>query len=226
MGLISDGGGVGGRGWLAMLLLAALVSCDDAGRQRATPAASSTTTAPAGTAPSVPVTRTISPASTSTVPAGPTTVTSPQFVTGPQTFRFGTLAFDVPPAWSATTGDRGRPDPNLAYIGDSGGFFPGSANLRIVKEYDGPVDSLRPTECPGDAQVNAAPPAGVELLESGFAPVSNRTAEYRRWRFLCPGMDSPVLDYRAWLLPVSRVGILSRRYNPTVANIIATVSFV
>lgn len=221
MGLIS-GGGAGRRRCLIVLLLAALVSCEDGGRLGPPGVANSTATSPAGATSSVSVSSTLD---VSSVPGGATVVTSPPFITGPETFRFGPLTFNVPPGWYATTGDRLRPDPNVAYIGEPAGFFPGSANLRIVKEYDGSVDSLRPAECPGDGQVNAAPFAGVEVVDSGFAPVGNRTAQYRRWRLLCPGMETPVLDYRAWLLPLSRVGILSRRYSPTVAHIVATVTF-
>jgi hypothetical protein len=220
------GGSAGGRRmprarrlWPAVVIptVAALVSCQDQPReQMVAPTTTSTAELAQGAG-----------SSSSTVPApGSTTATTSLFITGPARFVFGPVTFVVPPGWYAATGDRGRPDPDLAYIGEPAGLFPGSANLRIAKEYDGSVDAVRPNECPGDATAVPAPPAGVELLDSGFAPVGNRTAEYRHWRVRCPALvDTPVIEYRAWLLPRSRVAILSRRHNPTVADIIATVVF-
>jgi hypothetical protein len=195
----------------------ALVSCQDPPRE---PPDAHTTTSTVGLAQGAET-------SSSAMPApGSTTATTSLFITGPARFVFGPLTFVVPPMWYAATGDRGRPDPDLAYIGQPAGVFPGSANLRIVKQYDGSVDDVRPRECPGDAIAEPAPPAGVELLDSGFAPVGDRTAEYRHWRVRCPALaDTPVIEYRAWLLPRSRVAILSRYHNQTVADIVATVVF-
>lgn len=221
------GGSAGGqrmprarRLWPTVVIptLAALVSRQDVPRGLAdAPTTTSTVESAQGTG-----------SSSTPAPAAPgsTTATTSLIVTGPARFVFGPLTFVVPPAWYAATGNRGRPDPDLAYIGAPVGLFPGSANLRIVKEYDGSVDAVRPTECPGDAMAEPEPPAGVELLGSGFAPVGNRTAEYRHWRVRCPALaDTPVIEYCAWLLPQSRVAILSRGHNQTVAEIIATVVF-
>lgn len=220
------GGSLGGprmprarRRWLAVVIppITALASCQDPPRE---PPEAPTTTS------TVELAQGAGSSSSTAKAPGSTTATTSLFITGPARFVFGPLTFSVPPSWYAATGDRGRPDPDVAYIGEPAGLFPGSANLRIMKEYDGSVDGVRPTECPGDAIADPAPPAGVELLDSGFAPVGDRTAEYRHWRVRCPALaDTPVIEYRAWLLPRSRVAILSRRHNRTVMEIIATVVF-
>jgi hypothetical protein len=62
----------------------------------------------------------------------------------------------------------------------------------------------------------------VQLVESGFAPVGERTAEYRRWDFTCPGGAVKAEEHRVWLLPLSRVAIVEQRHAPEVIDVVAT----
>jgi len=135
---------------------------------------------------------------------------------GPQSFTFGPVTFHIPAAW-ITVPEGGT----TVYIGENAGRT-GSANLRVMTGYTGTVDALQPAACKGDADEHSRPPASVELLDSGFAPVGNVTAEYRRWRFSCPEAQMKVEEHRVWLLPVSQVAIVEQRAGAPVTDIVAT----
>ncbi len=126
---------------------------------------------------------------------------------------FGAITFHTPPNWDISIPDS---DAATAYIGVLAGGA-GDVDLRVMTGYTGTVDSLQPAVC---LESPVEKPATVELLESGFAPVGNLTAEYRRWRFSCP--IHGVEEHRVWLLPVSGIAIVEQDQSPPVADVVAT----
>lgn len=193
---------------LAATLVLTLAACGGSDSDDA----SSASTVP--TATSTPTTAGPAASTSSSVPA--TTTPGPPATRGPQTVVFGPVTFHIPAAWitvpeGATT----------LFIGENAGRT-GHANLRVVIDYTGTVDALQPPECQGDGAFEAKPPASVTVLESGFAPVGNVTAEFRKWRISCPESEVKVEEHRVWLLPLSRVGIVEQRYGDPVGDIVAT----
>ncbi len=190
----------GRRLWILVPLLAALVACSgsesdgDAATVTSAPTSSSATTVPI-------------PSPTTTQPAGPPATRGPKAIT------FGPITFYAPANWGQAGGGA-----TTSYIGVLAGGR-GDVNLRVTTGYTGTVDAFRPSECLG-APPEA--PARVELVESGFAPVGNLTAEYRRWRFDCPNGDIKVEEHGVWLLPVSHIAIVEQRHAPEVADVVAT----
>jgi len=157
-------------------------------------------------------TSTPSAASTSVSPESSIPPTGPPATRGPRTITFGPITFHVPSAW-----DIDVRQPDTAYVGVLAGG-PADVFLRVMTNYTGTVDALQPTDCLGEPTT----PASTELLESGFAAVGGRTAEYRRWRLSCPEGDLEVEDLRVWLLPISHIAIVEQRPAPEVADVVTT----
>ncbi len=79
------------------------------------------------------------------------------------------------------------------------------ARLNGISGFDGSIDDLKPAAClRTDNTSNPLVPTAVTLVETGFAPVGDRTAQFRRWTATCPaGME----EHRAWVLPISRIAL-------------------
>lgn len=151
---------------------------------------------------------------TTSIRAPATTVRpGPPATRGPTTIMFGPVTFYAPSGW-----DKAEAGSTTAYVGVLAGGK-GDVNLRVMLDYAGTVEALQPAQCLG---APPADPASVELIESGFAPVGNLTAEYRRWRFTCPGGDLAVEEHGVWLLPVSRIAIVEQRHAPEVLDVVTT----
>jgi len=204
-------------GWLRVGLLvpalAAMLACSNSDPTPEPTSTSEPTSAPSTTGASVTTSRGQPPATT--------VATGPPATKGPKTFLYGPMTFHIPAEWNAF--DDLRDGEPVAMIGENAGK--GAEALRVMLDYSGTVDALKPVECPGSGVADPAPPAGVDLLESGFAPVGNLQAEFRLWRFTCPLLEQPMPEYRAWLLPVSHIAIFGQRYSPVVAAVLATVEF-
>ncbi len=157
---------------------------------------------------------TTAPATTSSVVAPTTTARpGPPPTRGPKTITFGPVTFHTPSDWDKADGGA-----TTAYIGVLAGGK-GDVNLRVMTGYTGTVDALQPPECLG---APPSKPTRVELVESGFAPVGDLVAEYRRWQFTCPEGDIGDEEHSAWLLPVSRIAIVEQRHAPEVFDVVAT----
>jgi len=95
----------------------------------------------------------------------------------------------------------------------------GDVTLRVQTGFTGTIDSLLPKSCLG-APPQA--PARVDLVDTGFRPVGDRTAEFRFWKSSCPDGDVKVEEHRAWLLPTSQIAIFEQRHEPEVEAIVAS----
>lgn len=91
--------------------------------------------------------------------------------------------------------------------------------MRVETGFNGTIDSLAPTTCLG-APVTV--PTRVDLIDQGFRPIGDRTAEFRFWRSSCPQGDVKVEEHRAWLLPVSHIAIFEQRHEVEVEAVVAT----
>jgi len=167
--------------------------------------AASSTTTPTAAVSSTTATSVASPAS-SAAPRPPAT-------RGPKTITFGRITFHAPSNWDKASGGA-----TTAFVGVLAGGK-GDVNLRVMLDYTGTVDELQPQDCLGAESLT---PASVELLESGFAPVGDLTAEYRRWRFSCPDSDLKVEEHGVWLLPISDIAIVEQRHAPEVIDVVTT----
>lgn len=197
------------RAGLVGFLLAAMVACsgsdsDDGASPISAPGSTPTTAAGGG-----------SGVTTSALAPVTTEPSRPPATRGPRTVVVGPVTFHVPANW--TSFESG----GSTYVGESAGKQ-GHMNLIVTTDYGGTVDALRHDRCQGDGTHESKPPANVELIESGFEPVGRATAEFRRWRFACPDSEITVEEHRAWLLPVSRVGIVEQRHVPQVLDVVTT----
>jgi hypothetical protein len=124
---------------------------------------------------------------------------------GRKLIRFRNAVFSIPVHWHLRirggVGALGQLEPSL-----------------IVDRNAGPIDAHPPTDCRTDRATK------VELVESGFAPVGDRTAEFRRWHLTCEGGQNE--DRRRWLLPQSQVLIDERFHDPENLNVVATAQVV
>ena len=143
----------------------------------------------------------------------PATAPGPSATKGPKTITFGPLTFHAPAGWDIDVSDS---DPTTAYVGVLAGG-PGDVNLRVMTAYTGSVDALQPANC---LEYPVEAPTSVELVDSGFAPVGDRNAEFRRWRLTC--VNDGVEEHGAWLLPVSHLAIVEQFHTPQVADVVAT----
>lgn len=168
--------------------------------------------APASTASSSTSSQTV--ASTS-VTSPSTTSPSPPPTRGPTTITRNNLTLHAPSGWVA----EGR----LNYFG----FGPvprppGTAliALEALFGFSDTIDSLKPGACEAQPGVNAPTPISVTLVDSGFRPVGDRTAEYRNWALVCP--SGLVEGHRAWLLPQSKIALYERCRMDGVSDAVAT----
>lgn len=65
---------------------------------------------------------------------------------------------------------------------------PGTAvvAVEVLFGFTAAIDSLKPVACEAMATVNLPVPTSVTVVETGFRPVGDRTAEYRNWSVACP----------------------------------------
>lgn len=126
--------------------------------------------------------------------------------------RVGTITFHVPPSWGLDGG------PPTAYVGILAGGR-GDVTLRVQTGFVGSIDSLAPKTCLG------APPTAptrVDLVDQGFKPFGDRTAEFRFWKSSCPSGDVKVEEHRAWVLPTSQIAVFEQRHEAEVEVVVAT----
>lgn len=171
-------------------------------------AASGVTTA------SVAVASTGAPSVTAAAPSSTAAprVTKATTTTFPKVIRVGNITFHVPQSWDVDGG------PPRAYVGVLAGGR-GDVTLRVETSFSGTIDSLAPTTCLG---APPSAPARVDLVDQGFRPVGDRTAEFRFWRSSCPDGDVKVEEHRAWLLPTSHIAIFEQRHESEVEEVVAT----
>lgn len=148
--------------------------------------ASSTTTAAANSP-----TTTAAARGTTTAPAAATTTV----LRGPKVITFQNITFYAPTTW------------DIQIIGDSAvvGTLAGgrqSVNLLVRTGFTGSIDTLVPTVC---NEFPVERPSSVQVSESGFRPVGERSAEFRLWTSTCPTRGLEV--HRAWVLPISKIAI-------------------
>lgn len=153
-----------------------------------------------------------SPTPTAVPPPTVSVTAGPPATRGPKTITFGPVTLYVPAGWDISPGDA-----TTAYVGVLAGG-PRDVNLRVITDFAGAIDHLQPSECLESRELALR----VEAVESGFAPVGGLTAEYRHWRFTCPGAELRTEDHRAWLLPVSRVAFVEQRHAPEVIDVVTT----
>ncbi len=180
---------------LACLLAGVSCSSEEAG----SPAVTTQSTPP------VPSTTASSATSSAATPSSTATTFS-------KTIAIGNITFHVPPSWGVDGG------PPRAYVGVLAGGR-GDVTLRVETGFDGTIDSLAPTRCLG---APVAAPARVDLIDQGFRPIGDRTAEFRFWRSSCPQGDLKIEEHRAWLLPISHIAIFEQRHEAEVEAVVAT----
>ncbi len=180
---------------------------------------STTTVTPTTGAPTSPTTGAPAPPtigiSTPPTTGAPPPTTAPPF---PKTITVGAITFHVPLSWGVIGGGDAA-KPRIAFIGRLAGGA-GDQHLRVQTGFTGTVDSLVPKTCLGHP---SEAPERVELVESGFKPVGERTAQFRFWRAACPNGDGDnPEEHRAWLLPDSQIAIFEQRHAPEVETVVAT----
>ena len=184
-------------------VLLVLVACSGGGSSTSGAAGSTTTTVAASASTTRPPETT--PATTSTSTPGPTT-------TLPKTIKVANITFHTPSSWDSTGAV-----PTF-YVGILAGGK-GDVTLRVQTGFAGTIDSLKPTTCLG---APPSTPASVDLADTGFKVVGDRTAEYRFWKSSCPNGDVKVEEHRAWLLPTSQIAIFEQRHEAQVEDVVAT----
>ena len=121
------------------------------------------------------------------------------------------ITFSVPLSWRLTV------RAGVAGLGDfaprSGGRSP-RASLLVSTSLAGPIDEVMPKRC------EDGPAASVDLIETGFAPVGARTAEFRLWVAACA--DGTIEDRRAWLLPDPKILFLEEYHVPDNVEVVTS----
>ncbi len=148
--------------------------------------------------------------SPSTAPTTPSGSVTPGSATpgpgGPATITFGRITFHAPANWQIDV------EGDTAYVGVLAGG-PADVNLRVIRNFTGSIDALKPTIC------NEAPdesPSSVQAVESGFRPVGDRTAQFRLWRAMCARGSE---EHRAWVLPDSQIAIYEQVHEGHPENV-------
>jgi hypothetical protein len=121
-----------------------------------------------------------------------------------QRVSFGQVEMELPENWGVYA------DGNSAVVGILAG---GNCDipLRVEIHYQQDIESLVPTCCP-----QHAPPVAVKsvrTIESGFQPVGDRTAQFRRFTATCADLT---IERRAWLLPDAKVAIVEQQPSPEI----------
>jgi hypothetical protein len=132
---------------------------------------------------------------TSTGSATPATAPPPSGL--PQRVSFGQVEMELPENWGVYAIG------NAALVGILAG---GNCDvpLRVEIHYDKDIDSLAPTCCPHHPPVEVT---AVRTVESGFRPVGDKTAQFRRFSATCADQT---IERRAWLLPDSEVAVVEQ----------------
>lgn len=133
---------------------------------------------------------------------------------GPKAITFGNITFYAPTYWGGPAEILG----NSAVVGRLAGGRQ-SVNLLVITNFTDSIDALVPTVC---NEFPVERPSSVEVTESGFRPVGDRSAEFRLWTSTCPTRGLEV--HRAWVLPASRIAIYeqSAEGNPENVTVVAT----
>ena len=119
----------------------------------------------------------------------------------PQRVSFAQIEMQLPENWGVyATG-------NSAVVGVLAG---GNCDvpLRVDIHYEKDADSLAPTCCPWHTPIK---PASARIVERGFQPVGDKTADFRRFSATCADQT---FERRAWLLPDSKVAIVEQQAEP------------
>ena len=122
------------------------------------------------------------------------------------------VTFSVPETWRISVGDGG------ACLGD---FVPRPGNearpsLVVSINASAPIDDAMPTSCLG------GPAVSVDLVQAGFAPVGERTADFRFWISTCE--DGSMEERRAWVLPASRISFVEEYHVDENVQVVSTAS--
>jgi hypothetical protein len=130
---------------------------------------------------------------------------------GQKVLTYQNVTLFVPQTWRLVA--RG----GAAGLGDfaprPGGRSP-RASLTISTGAPGPVDQAAPEQCEGGAA------ASVDLVEAGFAPVGDQTADFRLWIAACA--DGTAEQRRAWLLPAARILFTEEYHVPENVTVVTS----
>jgi hypothetical protein len=137
----------------------------------------------------------------------------PMVFPGPKDITFQNITFHAPTTWGIL-----QINGDSAVVGTLAGGRQ-SVNLLVRTGFTGSIDTLVPTMCNG---FPAERPSSVEVSESGFRPVGDRTAEFRLWTSTCPTGGLEV--HRAWVLPTSRIAIYEQvaEFRPENVSVVTT----
>lgn len=190
---------------LLAFVLVAMLACESGSDDAATPGRTTSTSSAAS--------------STSVSPPTSAAPTGPPATRGPRAITVGPITFHTPADWDVFPGpSSNRPPVTTTFLGVvSDG--PNGVYLRVMTAYPDTVESLLPTRCIDDPTVA---PTSVELIDSGFGPVGTLTAEYRKWRFDCPGAAHKADEQRVWFLPISQIAIVEQHHTPEILDVVTT----
>lgn len=122
------------------------------------------------------------------------------------------VTFSVPESWRiSVNGD-------VAGLGDFVSRPGGETGPSLVVSVNspGPIDDVTPTRC------ERGPATAVDLVQAGFAPVGERTADFRFWISTCD--DGSTEERRAWVLPASRISFVEEYHVPENVEVVTTAS--
>jgi hypothetical protein len=160
------------------------------------------------------------PTPTSLPSIDPTTAPTTGPATGPtpgpttKVITFQNITFYAPTTWDIQiTGDS-------AVVGTLAGGRQ-DVPLLVKTGFTDSIDTLVPTVCNGFPLER---PSSVEVSESGFRPVGDRSAEFRLWTSTCPTRGLEV--HRAWVLPTSRIAIYEQNSegHPENVSVVTTAA--
>jgi hypothetical protein len=195
-----------GRLAIVSMVAAACAACSGSGPGEKTTSPGPTTT-----------TASVVASSTPNVSLQPlTSAPAPTLAPPTKEVSLGLVSVRIPQAWNEYHNASGPGSPFGAF-GPTIHVKKGYAIARLnISAYDGSIDELAPRLCAQNGQSPPIVPSSVRVLESGFAPVGDRTAQYRHWSAICPNGPE---EHRAWVLPVSKVAF----WEACASDVIGTI---
>ena len=140
---------------------------------------------------------------------GPSPLPAVGTTRGTKVLTYESVTFLVPQTWRLQV--RG----GAAGLGDWAprpGGRPSGPSLTVSTAASGPIEEAAPKRCEG------GPAASVDVVEGGFAPVGERTAEFRLWIAACE--DGTAEERRAWLLPAPRILFVEEYHVPENVEVV------
>lgn len=127
---------------------------------------------------------------------------------------FANIAMRLPQDWDVHAIE------NKAFLGVLAGG-PSDTPLRVQLRHEDTIESLAPKDCYREGGSDPVAVRSIQTVETGFRPIGDKTADYRRFRVTCA--DGEVSEHQAWRLPVSKIAIYEQHARPTNAQVVSAM---